>query len=112
MNRQRDGKKIKRPTALLQKNIHAQAWCFVRGSVLPLAGLPIAVGEDHIVQIALDPLVGHCAITLLSSLFTVIVYPARPGFARVRIYIFHKNRSSFFAIMHNKGLANPGEPII
>lgn len=91
MNRQRGGKKIKRPTALLQKNIHAQAWCFVRGSVLPLAGLPIAVGEDHIVQIALDPLVGHCTLTLLSSLFYDTVYPGGEKNTRTKFYIYTKN---------------------
>ena len=68
-----------------------QAWCFVRGSVLPLAGLPIAVGEDHIVQIALDPLVGHCAITLLSSLFYDTVYPGGEKNTRTKFYIYTKN---------------------
>ena len=102
MNRQRDGKKIKRPTALLQKNIHAQAWCFVRGSVLPLAGLPIAVGEDHIVQIALDPLVGHCAITLLSSLFYDTVYPGSEKNTRTKFYIYTKYLQANFAILHKE----------
>jgi hypothetical protein len=90
MNRQRGGKKIKRSAALLQKNIHAQAWCLL-GAVLPLAGLPIAVGEDHIVQIALDPLVGHCAITLLSSLFYDTVYPGSEKNTRTKFYIYTKN---------------------
>ena len=61
-------KKIKRFFGALQKNIHAHAWCSVSGSDLPLAGLPVAVCEDHVVQIAQDPVVHHNTITLLSSL--------------------------------------------
>ena len=91
MNRQWDGKKIKRPTALLQKKYPRSGVVLVRGSVLPLAGLPIAVGEDHIVQIALDPLVGHCALTLLSSLFYDTVYPGGEKNTRTKFYIYTKN---------------------
>lgn len=77
--------------ALCKKNTHASAWCSLSGSDLPLAGLPIAVGEDHIVQIALDPLVGHCAITLLSSLFYDTVYPGSEKNTRTKFYIYTKN---------------------
>ena len=62
--------KNKKPlsAALYKKIPTLRAWCSHSGSDLPLAGLPIAVRKDHVVQVAQDPIVQHNTITLLSSL--------------------------------------------
>ena len=45
-----------------------------RCGALPLALVPVTVREDHVVQVAPDPGCGHSLITLLSFIFTAILY--------------------------------------
>lgn len=64
--------------ALCKKNIHASAWCSLSGSDLPLAGLPIAVCKDHIVQITQDPVVHHTVSRSFLLLFSKTQYSTAP----------------------------------
>lgn len=64
--------------ALCKKNTHASAWCSLSGSDLPLAGLPIAVCKDHIVQITQDPVVHHTVSRSFLLLFSKTQYSTAP----------------------------------
>ena len=73
------------------------------GALLPLAGLPITVRKDHVIQIARDELIQHRTYHTPFSfpIFYIIVYASRRGFARRKLYGFHNYFSHLLSILHS-----------
>lgn len=72
-----------------KQNPTHMAWCSHRWS-LPLADLPVTIGKDHVVQVAPDPRCRHSAITLLSFIFTPLLYAVSTCFARRKLDVLYK----------------------
>ena len=70
---------------------------------LSIAGLPITVCEDHVIQIARDELIQHRTYHTPFSfpIFYIIVYASRRGFARRKLYGFHNYFSHLLSILHS-----------
>ena len=76
---------------------------FVSGGSLPIAGLPIAIREDHIVQITRDELVQHrtyhAPFLLLN--FLSVLYASSFPFASFKLDVFHNFIMVLFGSLHS-----------
>ena len=88
------------------------SWFLRKWEILPFAGLPIAIREDHIVQITRDELVQHRIYhTPFLSYFPPLLYASSLRFASSKLYIFHNFCFLFFDKLHSPSCAFGGDTL-